>query len=115
MATNREKIYQITNGKCFYCGCNLNFDEFHADHFKAKSVGGKQSKNLVPSCADCNLCKGNLSIEQFRHKIENLLEERFAGKMIKKYYGIKRNEIKFFFEEVEDGNIQNRINVILDR
>ena len=115
MAVNRTKIYEITKGKCFYCGCELDFNKFHLDHFKAKSNGGKQSNNLVPSCPDCNHCKGKLDIEQFRTKIENLLEDRFVGNIVKKYYGLESKKIKFFFEEVKDGDIQNRINVILDR
>lgn len=102
---NRQKIYEITNGRCFYCGCELDIESFHADHFVAKANGGKESKNLVPACPDCNHCKGKLTIEEFRTKIENLLEDRFVGKLIKKYYKIEKKNIKFFFEEVQDGDL----------
>lgn len=112
---NRKNIYELTNGKCFYCGCDLEFDNFHLDHFIPKSIGGKQRKNLVPSCPDCNLCKGKLDLESFRCKIENILNDRFEGRIIKKYYGVKKRRIKFYFEEVRDGDIQNCINVFLDR
>lgn len=114
MAVNRKNIYGITKGKCFYCGCELNFFDFHADHFYAKSKGGKRKNNLVPSCPDCNMCKGRLDIEQFRKKIEHISNDEFVGRILKKYYDIKEHEIKFYFEEVEDGDIQNRINDILD-
>lgn len=105
MKVNRRKIYEITNGKCFYCGCDLDFNNFHADHFVSKFMGGKQRNNLVPSCPDCNLCKGKLEIEQFRQKIKNILNDRFEGRILKKYYGIEEQEIKFYFEREENGNL----------
>lgn len=115
MAVNRQKIYEITQGKCFYCGCELNFKDFHIDHFKSRATGGKQSKNLVPACSDCNYCKGKMDIEDFRIKLQEMLEDKFVGRLIKKYYGVNNKTIKFYFEEVKDGNLQNSINVILDR
>ena len=111
----RESIYNITNGKCFYCGCDLDIENFHADHFVPKCKGGIVRNNLVPSCAECNMCKGGLSVEDFRRKIENLTTNSFAGKMISKYAGINKLNIKFYYEEVENGYLQNRINDILDR
>ena len=112
---NRKKVYEITNGKCFYCGCKLDFDNFHADHLEAKSKGGKQHKNLVPSCPECNMCKSDMTIEEFREKLENILVSSFTGRIIKKYYKPKKHNITFWFEEERNGNIQNGINDILDR
>ena len=110
----RKKIFNMTNGRCFYCGCELDFDNFHMDHFIPRSSGGKQENNLVPSCPDCNLSKGSLSIEEFRKKISGLITETHTGRIIGKYYQPKITEIKFYFEEDNDGNLQKCIDDILD-
>jgi len=104
-STKRKSIFDKTNGLCFYCGCKLDFDNFHMDHFEAKSNGGKVKENLVPSCPECNLCKSNLSIEEFRHKIECLSKDTFVGKLMKKYYQIEDRPIEFYFEGKEDGTL----------
>lgn len=111
----RMKIFRITHGRCFYCGCQLDFNAFHADHFFAKVKGGKVKDNLVPACIDCNLCKWNLDVEGFREKIMNLPYKSNQTRILSKYYGITGEPIKFYFEEADDGDIQNSINEFLDR
>ena len=111
----RETVYAITKGKCFYCGCELDIDDFHMDHFYPKQKGGKAKSNLVPCCRDCNLCKSNLSLEAFRLKISRFIKDTHHGRIISKYYGVADKPIRFFFEEVSDGDIQNNINELLDR
>lgn len=111
----RKTVYDMTNGRCFYCGCKLDFDNFHLDHFKAQKWGGKQHKNLVPACPDCNIAKCDMTIEEFRERIGAMLNITIHGRIICKYYGVSPKPIKFFFEEVEDGTIQNNINELLDR
>nr|DAH99136.1 MAG TPA: RECOMBINATION ENDONUCLEASE VII [Caudoviricetes sp.] len=115
MTLNRKKIYGITNGRCFYCGCDLDANNFHIDHYLAQRKNGKQHNNLVPACPDCNMSKGTLSVEEFRKKLSELLAKNHQGRMISKYYKIADKPIRFYFEEVQDGDIQNRINDILDR
>lgn len=103
--TKRQIVYEMLDGKCFYCGCQLNYDNFHLDHFKAKSTGGTRVHNLVPSCPECNLFKSNLDIESFRNKIASLYTDSFHGKIIGKYYKVKNEPIVFYFEEVGYGNL----------
>lgn len=103
--SRRKKVFEITNGRCFYCGCELEFDNFHADHFHPKSFGGKAKDNLVPSCPDCNMSKGNLSIEQFGKKISDLPKRDATGRMISKYYDISPKRIEFYFEVNDYGSI----------
>lgn len=44
---------------CFYCGCSIDKDNMHIDHYVPLSKGGAHSEdNLVASCATCNLQKG---------------------------------------------------------
>lgn len=108
--SSRQRIYQMLNGKCFYCGCDLDRANFHLDHFIAKSTngGGFEKENMVPSCPECNLCKSNLTLEEFREKLSSEILDTFQGKMISKYYKVRPKRIKFYFEkEFKDGTIQN--------
>lgn len=103
--SKREQIFNILGGKCFYCGCDLSFDNFHLDHIKAKSKGGIRENNLVPSCPECNIYKSDLEIEEFREKIANALSSNSHGKIINKYYKIEYKPITFYFEEVGYGTL----------
>lgn len=99
----RITIFNLLNGKCFYCGCDIDIDTFHLDHFTPKSLGGRAKDNLVPSCPECNLYKSNLDIEGFRRKLINDLLNSFQGKLITKYYlnnKESKKSIRFYYEEV---------------
>ena len=104
MASERKRttIFNMLGGRCYYCGCELDFDNFHMDHFKAKKDGGKVHNNLVPACPECNLCKNDLTIEEFRRKVSFDLFCTFQGKMIRKYYGVGPRPVTFYFEEVQE-------------
>lgn len=97
----REDVFNLTKGKCFYCGCDLDINNYHIDHFIPKVKGGKCGKNNVPSCIDCNIMKSNLTIEEFREIIYNLLNSSIQGRLISKYYTPKKNDFKFYFEDLE--------------
>jgi 5-methylcytosine-specific restriction endonuclease McrA len=72
----RLKIFNRTNGRCYYCGLQLVFEYklstpskfvFTIDHLEAKVNGGKGiSKNTVPCCQQCNSSKGSYSLEEWR-------------------------------------------------
>lgn len=97
----REKIFNKTNGKCIYCGCDLEFNNFHIEHKIPKSKLRKNKnniENLFPTCVDCNLLKGDLDLEDFRKKIENLMFFDTKCRTIKKYYNVEPKKIKFYFE-----------------
>lgn len=87
----RNKVYSKTDGRCAYCGislhrkcshvmvkrgrksvlqCDLDGGCFHVEHLIPKSKGGSYSKltNLVPSCAKCNMQKGDMETYQFFDK-----------------------------------------------
>lgn len=101
----RMKVFNLTKGRCFYCGYRLNMNNFHLDHFIAKSKGGGGGDNYVPTCPTCNISKGNLSLEEFRAKIAGLPMASNQGRMITRFYDIDIDkEIKFWFErEHNDG------------
>lgn len=96
----RETIFSMLDGKCYYCGCDLDINTFNMDHFKAQSQGGRVKDNLVPSCPECNSCKYDLDIEGFRDKLMNKIFNSFHGKLMRKYYGVKPQKIQFYFEKI---------------
>lgn len=102
----RQRVFELTQGKCYYCGCDLSIDTFHIEHSTPKALGGKGGDNLVPSCEDCNLFKGSLSIEDFRKKIM-AAKQKIHGRMICKYYDVSDTPVIFWFEKVraQDGNL----------
>ncbi len=97
----RKKIYDSLSGHCAYCGCELDFENFHIDHMIPKSKGGPNGANRVPACPLCNMCKGELSVDEFREKIASLITENDSGQigLVKKYYDIKPKRSLFYFEE----------------
>ena len=59
---SRQNIFRRDDHKCIYCGTN---SDLTIDHVIPKSKGGKNSwLNLVSCCSDCNLKKGNRTLEE---------------------------------------------------
>jgi 5-methylcytosine-specific restriction endonuclease McrA len=55
----RRILRLLAGNKCKICGRRLD-DDFHADHVKAFSKGGKTTLNNGQAlCPECNLKKGN--------------------------------------------------------
>lgn len=98
----RKKIFDSLGGRCAYCGCYLDYENFHVDHAVPVSKGGENGLNRLPTCPLCNLCKGPLDVEQFREKIQTIFDENDSGKvaLIRKYYNVKLKKKSFYFEEV---------------
>ncbi len=119
--SKRERIFNLTKGKCIYCGCDLDIDNFHIDHIVPKAKGGKDKDNIFPSCQDCNLSKGSLSVEEFRTKIKKTVTETHTGRMVAKFFPVdQKHKVTFWFEnidsdeETEYGDLQKHIHNILD-
>lgn len=103
MALSKKKRIEVWNksqGRCWYCGCDLPEKGWHADHFvpiiresqivkdvsdspfSHKSISTGRSlrpeldtiENIVPSCAPCNLFKSNFSVDFFRSEIRDQIE-----------------------------------------
>jgi 5-methylcytosine-specific restriction endonuclease McrA len=75
MSKRRRTIWEITDGKCFYCGCKLTpFKEskhisknaFAIEHYIPASKCAGLASNLFPSCFSCNAIKSDKSISEFR-------------------------------------------------
>jgi 5-methylcytosine-specific restriction endonuclease McrA len=68
--TKRQKIFNKTNGRCYYCGVKLDPYNWEVDHKIPKSKGGTDSlDNSVPCCPKCNDEKGAMTVkEYFNHR-----------------------------------------------
>lgn len=105
----RKRVFDKTNGYCYYCGCKLDYATFEVDHFIPKADGGTNDiDNLVPSCCDCNSIKGVMDVDSFRRSIEAILHNTTYGRIIKKYFGVTQTyTITFDYErkEAERGDL----------
>ena len=103
MDAMRKKVFDLTEGHCYYCGCELKEDNFEIDHVIAKAEEGKNAGNRVPSCRECNELKSKGSIEDLRQAIKNCVGENAKQpvKIVEKYMGIqnKDKDIVFYFEK----------------
>lgn len=111
---NRQLIFEKYNGRCAYCGCELQ-KGWHVDHIKpvVRNMDNSFSKpendnldNNNPSCASCNIQKNSFTIEQFRENIENFVSSlnKYSTqyKFAKKYGLVQENpmfKVEFYFEK----------------
>ena len=121
---DRQKVLEKCNGKCAYCGVDLN-GKFHVDHLEpvrriSKWENGKfvptgkmenperdHIDNMLPSCASCNVVKGMMCLDDFRmtirQKTEQLLRE--SNYRVALRYGlieVKPKKIVFYFETLKE-------------
>ena len=62
---DRKTAYKANQGRCWHCDKQLR-GKFDADHIVPWSLGGaNHADNLVPSCANCNRSRQDLSIAEF--------------------------------------------------
>jgi len=55
----KELLYDLQNGRCFYCDVKMAFHESTFDHIVPKSrKSAKDIFNGVAACKDCNNEKG---------------------------------------------------------
>lgn len=80
----REKIWSITDGRCFYCDVELIRERvasdpsrtFCIDHIVAKINGGPDhTSNYVPACQRCNASKSSKSFVEFTSWLRQQREE----------------------------------------
>ena len=118
----REQLFLKYDGKCAYCGCDLQ-KGWHADHIEAvERWNGKMYRpendvieNMNPSCPSCNIFKHSSCLETFRWQIENcikLLNNTTQYKFAKKFGLVEETQkkVKFYFEEYKevDNGKENR-------
>lgn len=120
--TKRIDIHSKYDGKCAYCGCDINVRQMQVDHIipKLNFVRHVTNKfripaylrhltvddmnhidNLNPACGVCNKWKSAHDLELFRSEIEaqvKRLNEYSANYRMAKRYGLViENKIKIIF------------------
>lgn len=121
----RIEIHSKFNGKCAYCGCDIQLKDMQVDHiipqrsfvqhvhnrFRIPSFLNhltvndmNHSDNLHPACRVCNKWKSDHDLEFFRSELQNqvkrLNEYSSNYRIAKKYGQISETvtPIRFFFE-----------------
>lgn len=91
MRFNRKAIFKRDNFICQYCGDALSSADLTLDHIHPRSRGGQSTWiNCVSSCRECNLLKGNKTLEEVGFTLIN-------------YPAVpKKNPINFDFEFTQD-------------
>lgn len=123
MNKQRKQIYDKTDGKCYYCGCDLP-QRWHADHLvplyrndtseQVEAMGRVKGEdcieNLVPSCPRCNLRKSTFTLETFREEIAAQVErlQKHSNQFqLALDYGlieITDKDVEFYFERSKKCN-----------
>lgn len=124
---DRQKIFDKYNGRCAYCGCELQ-KGWHVDEIEPvrrnhiwDSINRKwiahptnptmhpermNMNNQNPACASCNINKHSESLEDFRKAIKKYVESlnlySTQYKIAKRYGLIQETgiEVKFYFETI---------------
>lgn len=112
MGTKRQKVWNKSNGHCWYCGDKLR-KGWHEDHFlplKRNPDGtvtnpeNDNFENLVPACPSCNIMKSSMDIEAFRWLIGNFIRRLNRDVTVYRHakrYGLveeTEKEVTFWFE-----------------
>ena len=94
------------NGKCAYCGCELDYKKATIDHKMPLAVGGtNERENLIICYFSCNHYKQRRDIEGFRKSIMNTIKRlrcNSAYRLALKYERIEEADMNknvvFYFE-----------------
>ena len=83
-----NRIYQHQEGKCFYCKSEIEIYNMEKEHVFPRSKGGKGISNKVLSCKYCNRLKQDLTILDFKNKLEILLQNEKNEKRLLRFQNI---------------------------
>lgn len=76
-----ERLLAMTDGHCWYCGCEITDRTMTRDHVLPRAMGGTtDDANLVPACTTCNTDKGCKTLDEYRR--ESRPGEQFYGEAI---------------------------------
>ena len=121
MKIDRQLVYQKCNGRCAYCGVEIDIKQMQVDHIQPHwhtiteqeskkyniTKGSHDIENLNPSCSRCNKWKSTYNLEQFRKVIETSLmrlNRDTPNFRLARDYGLLTEtpkQIKFYFEIIK--------------
>lgn len=76
--TERKIVYDKCGGHCAYCGCEIPFKGFNADHvlclrnYEYMDDAIDTVANMLPSCGSCNRYKSTYDLETFRRMLSGI-------------------------------------------
>lgn len=102
----RHLILTFTNGRCGYCGVELN-NRFEVDHMVPLYRGGTDDlSNFIAACKSCNYLKDTFLVEEFRKQIAKYPERLYRDEATFRA-GLRFKQIKcpvtpvvFYFERL---------------
>lgn len=115
MKIDRRKIYNKLNGRCAYCGHEMEFKAMQVDHYWPQFLAHHQpdmdnnrDENLMPSCRKCNNFKGGMRPEEFRSEVAKQVQRlrknaQFDRALRYGQVAITQSPIVFYFECVKVG------------
>ena len=92
-STTKKKLKE-QHGRCYYCGCFLEYVKIETDHIIPKSKGGSSCvSNFCLACKWCNRLKSDMLVREFY----KLISEQYPNKLIRGYFyfeflGLGRND-----------------------
>lgn len=111
----RERVYNLTDGHCAYCGCEITPKEMQVDHYLSLEFGFviatdhgdvNSEDNYLPTCRSCNYYKSGMHIEKFRQMIgrwcEILKRDNVTYRNAVRFGQVLENqhEQQFYFEKI---------------
>ena len=110
--SERQQIYDMFNGHCAYCGCEITLQQMQADHIEPLELGGvDEMSNLYPACRSCNHYKHTFTVERFREALKHmpdvLMRDNVTYRNAVRFGLIKHPEnpkVEFYFEKVRNND-----------
>lgn len=100
----------MTNGRCAYCGCKLEYKDMQVDHVIPINGWSEQGEdtldNMLPACRSCNHYKSRSTLEGFRKMVENmpavLMRDNVTYKNAVRFGLVTPtpHPVKFYFEQL---------------
>lgn len=88
----RKAMYMAFDGKCFYTGRTILFEDIHIDHILPKKLGGQDCiENYVLCCGYINLKKSDKSDKAFLKIVVQANRLLFVDKVILEYNNLLIN------------------------
>ena len=112
----RKQVYDMFNGHCAYCGCEIALSDMQVDHIVSLHRDGADDlSNMFPACRSCNKYKSTLTLDGFRKALERMptvLQRDSTTYRIAVRYGLiipNEHKVEFYFEKAlkADGGENN--------